>query len=78
MSKPVLEAVERLVDVLSPQEKLRICEKLEGETQVQRLDALLKRIRLQTARRPISERRLQQLCDEVRQELYEERTQGHR
>lgn len=74
MSKAVLEAVERLVDELSQAEKLRIYQKVEQATQRERLDALLRRIRHQAAKHPISDQELKRICDEVRQELYEERT----
>ena len=73
MSKGVLEAVERLVDELSPSEKLRVYHKVEQATQRERLDALLKRIRHQASKHPISDEELKRLCDEVRQEFYEER-----
>ena len=74
MSKNVLEAVERLVEELTPAEQLRVYHKVEATTHQERLQELLSRIRRRTARMPLSEQRLKQICDEVRQELYEERS----
>ena len=73
MSKQVLETVERLVNRLTPAEQLRIYYKVERATQHERLQTLLRRIRRRAAKHPISERRLKQLCDDVRHEVYEER-----
>ena len=74
MSKVVLEAVERLTEALTPTEKFQLYQRVAYETRQERLEALVKRVRRQAARHPISDRELKRACDEVRQELYEERT----
>ena len=72
MSK-VLEAVELLVTELTPAERVQLFRKVEPTMRRQRLEGLLKRIRRQAAQHPISDRELKRICDEVRQELYDER-----
>jgi chorismate mutase len=76
MSKAVVEAVELLVDALTPAEKLRIFHKVEPVTRRERVESLLRRVRTRAAKHPLSDHELQRLCDDVRQELYEERTRG--
>ena len=78
MSKVVLEAVERLVDALTPPEKLRIYQKVERATKRERLDELLRQIRRRAVKHPISDQELKRICDEVRQELYDARTRARR
>ena len=72
MSK-VLEAVELLVTELTPAERVQLFRKVEPTMRRQRLDELLKRIRRQATQHPISDKGLKRICDEIRQELYDER-----
>ena len=58
---------------VSPRIVRLVAESVEPTTRRQRLDALLKRIRRQAAQHPISDQELKQVCDEVRQELYDAR-----
>ena len=58
---------------LTPAERIQLFRKVEPTMRRQRLDELLKRIRRQTAQHAISDKGLKRICDEVRQELYDER-----
>ena len=79
-NKVVLELnpdeVERLVEKLSIEDKIRLVRKLENETWARRLDDVVLKIRRRFRERPISNKEIIQICEETRQRLYNERTKS--
>lgn len=65
--------LERAVDALPPSAKLRLVQRLEQQTWGPRIDRLLARIDARVKRRPLSEERITDLVEQVRQELYAQR-----
>lgn len=68
--------VEELVEKLSVQDKIKLVRKLENETWAQRLDEVVSRIRKRFNQAPISSKEIQQICEETRQKLYNERAKS--
>lgn len=62
--------VEKLVEKLPREEKIRLVRKLEQETLGQRMDRLLKKIDERRKRYPISAKEIRQEIEAVRKELY--------
>lgn len=68
--------VEKLVEKLSIEDKIRLVRRLENETWAKRLDEVVSRIRKRFKRNPISDREIRRICEETRQRLYNERTKS--
>ena len=79
-NKVVLELninqVEKLVDNLPIEDKIRLARKLETQTWPVRLDAVVGRVRKRFKKIPISDKEIRQICEETRQRLYDERTKS--
>lgn len=80
MTKPELdlgiEVIKYTFDKLPAQDKLRVVEELERETRKQRWDQIISKVRDRAAKKPISQREINRICEEVRQQLYEKRIKG--
>ena len=63
---PTVKEVERMVNQLSLPERIQLVRYLERHTWVQRLDAVVSRIRQRAPR--LSQQAIQHLCQEVRGE----------
>ena len=70
--------IEEAFDRLSTKEKLEMVETFERKTRKERWDALLKNIRSRARKNPISQKEINRICEQARQELYERKTQSHR
>ena len=68
--------VEKLVERLPLEDKIRLVRKLEGETWARRLDEVVFRIRKRFKSNPISDKEITQICEETRQRLYNERNKS--
>lgn len=66
-----LSAIQRLIDQLSEQEKIKLVRKLEAQTLPARWKALFREIDKRRKRYPITQREIEKICEEVRQERYE-------
>ena len=69
--------VEELINKLSIEDKIKLVRKLENETWARRLDEVVFRIRKRFKKNPISDKEIQQICEETRQRLYNERIKSH-
>jgi len=65
--------VEKLVEKLSIEDKIRLVRKLEKQTWAKRLDEVVSRIRKRFKQSPISDKEIRRICEETRQRLYNER-----
>ena len=66
-----MEQIESLVQQLPMPIKLRLVRRLEQATWGTRWDALITKLQLRAKRRRLTGRAIQQLCEKVRQEVYE-------
>lgn len=75
MSKVILDLnnkqVEKIVESLPMEEKLRLVRKLEQETWARRLDKVVQRIRKRFRENPLSDKEITRICEEVRRKRYE-------
>lgn len=62
---------------LSSKNKIKLVEELERETRRTRWDNLVAKIRKRVSKNPISQKEINQICEETRQKLYEKRTKGN-
>jgi len=72
-----IEQLKQAFESLSTKDKIKLVEDFEKETRRARWDALTIRIRSRTKKNPVSQKEINRTCEEVRQELYEKRTQSH-
>ena len=71
MSKIVVDLnIEKLVDQLNMDAKIRLIRKLENETLNQRMDNLLSKIDSRSRNNPISEEDITREIEAVRREIY--------
>lgn len=70
--------IEKLVEKLSIPDKIRLVRKLEQETWQERMKRITANIRRKAKKNPISQKEITHICEEVRQELYEERIKSNR
>lgn len=62
---------------LPVKEKIKLVEEFGKETRRARWDSVITRIRKRAKKNPISQKEINRICAEARQELYEKRTKGH-
>ena len=77
MTKPELdlgiEVIKYTFDKLPMLDKIRLVEDLEKQTRRQRWNQVVSKVRERASRKPISQAEINQICEEVRQQLYEKR-----
>ncbi|MFH1777374.1 MAG: hypothetical protein ABH952_07450 [Candidatus Omnitrophota bacterium] len=80
MAKITLEIdsrqVEALVEKLPTDEKIHLVQRLEEETWPDRIKQIVSNIRRRAKKNPISEEEITRICEDVRQELYEEKVKS--
>lgn len=80
MTKPELdlgiEVIKYTFDKLPVRDRIRLVEELERETRKQRWGQIISKVRGRTAKMPISQREINSICEEVRQQLYDKRTKS--
>lgn len=80
MTKPELdlgiEVIKYTFDKLPIRDRIKLVEQLERETRKQRWGQIIPKIRSRSAKRPISQREINRICEEVRQQLYDKRTKS--
>jgi len=78
MSKFTLELnIKELIEKMPMNKKIELVRELERETWAKRLDQVVKKIRKRFRRRPLSFRKITQICEEVRQRHYERTKRSH-
>lgn len=74
MSKVLIEVepeqINKAIDRLSIQDKIRLVRRLENETWAQRLDDVVGHIRRRFKENPISNKEITKICKKTRQRLY--------
>ena len=65
--------VERIVEKMPIEAKIRLIRKLEKETWAKRLDEVVSRIRKRFKQNPVSDKEITRICEETRQKLYNAR-----
>jgi len=70
------EQIKEAFEKLPTKEKVRLIEEFEKATRRLRWEALIAKIRARAKKSPISQKEINRVCEEVRQELYEERTKS--
>lgn len=77
MTKPELdlgiEVIKYTFDKLPIPDRIRLVEELGRETRKQRWNQVVSKVRSRSAKLPISQREINRICQEVRQQLYEKR-----
>lgn len=68
--------VERLIEKLPMENKIKLVRKLENETWAKRFDEVVSRIRKRIKENPISDKEITKICKETRKRLYNERING--
>ncbi len=76
--KQVENLVEKLVEKLNINQKIRLVRKLEEETWQKRMKQIVANVRQRAKKNPISRKEITRICEDVRQELYEERIKSSR
>lgn len=80
MTKPELdlgiEVIKYTFERLPVPARIRVVEELERETRKQRWNQVISNIRSRAAKRPISQKMINRICEETRQKLYEKRTKS--
>lgn len=77
MTKPEvdlgIEVIKYTFEKLPPQDRIRLVQELERETRKQRWNQIISKARQRVQKRPISQKEINRICEEVRQQLYEKR-----
>ena len=68
--------VEKLVEKLSIEDKIKLVRKLEDQTWARRLDEVVFKIRKRFRQASLSEKEIKQICEEMRQKLYNGKVKG--
>lgn len=80
MTKPELdlgiEVIKYTFERLPMQDRIRLVEELERETRKQRWSRVISKVRNRIVKKPIAQREITRVCEEVRQQLYEKRTKS--
>lgn len=80
MTKPELdlgiEVIKYTFEKLPIPERIRLVEELERETRSQRWGQIVSKIRGRAAKRPISQKEINRICEETRRQLYEKRAKS--
>lgn len=70
------EQIKEAFEKLPSKDKLKLVEVFEKETQRERWEELLTKIRKRVKAKPIPQKEINRICKKVRQELYERRNKG--
>ncbi len=72
-----IEQLKEAFEKLSIKEKIKLVEEFEKETRHARWDTLIAKIRKRVKKNPISQKEINQICEEARKKLYERKAKGN-
>ena len=72
-AKMKFEEIRKAVKRLPMRQRIRLAEELNKDTWQKQFAALLKEIRAGARKHPISQKEINKICEETRQELYDQR-----
>lgn len=80
MTKPELdlgiEVIKYTFDKLPMPDRIKLVEELERETRKQRWNQVISKVKVRAAKKPISQKEINRICEETRQQLYEKRVKS--
>ena len=75
-TKMSYQSIKQAVSKLPANQRIRLLQELEKQTRQERWDQIVSKVRARAAKDSISEEEINRICEQTRQQLYEQRTQG--